>query len=383
MNPKPISRALLNVITPKLFKGKAIIILGPRQTGKTTLLKALTAGIDKPKQWINCDDPTSQRLLEGATIASLRSIIGSDQLIVVDEAQRVRNIGLTLKLVTDEFKHVQLLVGGSSALEPANEINEPLTGRKWEYLLYPISWGELVHSTSFTSAMQQLEQRLLYGMYPEVVTNPGREKELLNQIVSSYLYKDLLSFKGIRKPELLDKLLRALALQLGQEVSYNELANLLQVDKGTVSDYIYLLEQAFIVARLQPLSRNLRSEIGTMRKLYFWDLGVRNALIGNFNPLSIRSDAGAVWENFLIVERMKHLHYNSDYGNKYFWRTKAQQEIDYVEERDGRLFAYEFKMNPKAKYKFSKTFTSAYPEASTEVIHMENFHDFLTKPFLL
>lgn len=237
--PKGIKRILLDVITQKLFRGKAIIVLGPRQTGKTTLLRTLTAGIDKSQQWLNCDDPTIQRLLEGATIASLRSIIGSHQILIVDEAQRIKNIGLTLKLVTDEFKEVQLLVSGSSALDLANEINEPLTGRKWEYFLYPISWGELVQATSFVSAMQQMEQRLLFGMYPEVVTHPGKEKELLNQIVSSYLYKDLLSFRGIRKPELLDKLLRALALQLGQEVSYNELANLLQVDKKTVSDYIY------------------------------------------------------------------------------------------------------------------------------------------------
>lgn len=227
-----------------------------------------------------------------------------------------------------------MLASGSSAFEIANEINEPLTGRKWEYYLFPISWEEYVNYAGYMNAHQQLETRLLYGMYPDVITSPGEEKEVLDQLTTSYLYKDLLRFRGIRKPELLDKLLKALALQIGQEVSYNELAGLLQVDKSTVSDYIRLLEQTFIITRLQPLSRNLRNEISTMRKIYFWDTGIRNMLIGNFNSLQSRTDAGALWENFLVIERMKYIQYHGLIGNRYFWRTKAQQEIDYVEERE-------------------------------------------------
>lgn len=372
-----IKRLLFEVISGKLTQKKAIVVLGPRQTGKTTLLRQISSTFQQPILWLNCDDPSVRDQLENATLATLKRIIGTNQILIIDEAQRVKNIGLTLKLIIDELSHVKLLVSGSSAFEIANEINEPLTGRKWEYYLFPISWEEYVNHAGYMSAHQQLETRLLYGMYPDVITSPGEEKEVLAQLTTSYLYKDLLSYRGIRKPELLDKLLKALALQIGQEVSYNELAGLLQVDKSTVSDYIRLLEQAFIITRLQPLSRNLRNEISTMRKIYFWDTGVRNMLIGNFNSLQSRTDAGALWENFLVVERMKYFQYHGLVGNRYFWRTKTQQEIDYVEERDGKLYAFEFKLNPAKKFKFPKSFTEAYPNASTKVISPEQLEAFI------
>jgi predicted AAA+ superfamily ATPase len=378
MITKNIKRSLFDTVEKHLFTGKAILILGPRQTGKTTLLNGILKTRDEKPLLLNCDDPTVREILEHASIATLRNIIGDSKLIFIDEAQRVTDIGITLKLITDEFKEVQLLVSGSSALELSNGINEPLTGRKWEYLLYPISWQELVDATTYFEAYKQLEQRILYGMYPEVVTSQHREQELLTQLASSYLYKDLLSYAGIRKPELLDKLLKALALQLGQEVSYNELAGLLQVDKNTIIQYIQLLEKAFIVMRLQPLSRNVRTEISTSRKIYFWDTGIRNTLIGNFKDLKSRTDAGALWENFLVVERLKYLQYNKIICNRFFWRTTAQQEIDYVEERDGNLFAFEFKMKVKANVRFSKTFLKGYPDAETKTITIENFHEFLT-----
>ena len=372
-----INRELFSLINPKLSNGKAIIVLGPRQTGKTTLLHSLSQ--NKGRLWLNCDDPTVRDMLENANLASLKTLIGPAKLVVVDEAQRVKNIGLTLKLITDEINQCQLIVSGSSSLDLANEINEPLTGRKWEYFLYPISWKELTTHFGYLQSIQQLEQRIIFGMYPEVVTHPGNEKELLTQLAGSYLYKDLLSFRGIRKPELLDKLLKALAFQIGQEVSYNELANTLQVDKKTINDYIYLLEQAFIITRLQPLSRNLRNEISTTRKIYFWDTGIRNAVIGNYASLNSRNDTGALWENFLIAERMKYLHYSSVISNRFFWRTHAQQEIDYVEEHDGKFSAFEFKWKPNPKIRFPKAFTQTYRDAVFQVITPGNFHAFLTE----
>lgn len=371
-----IFRSLLKVIEPKLNTGKVIIILGPRQTGKTTLLRELTKNIPSAL-WFNCDDPVARASLEGANLSQLKQLIGSAKAVIIDEAQRVKNVGVTVKLIVDEIKNVQVLVSGSSALELAGEINEPLTGRKWEYLLYPISWDELVATGGLLEAQRQLEQRIIFGMYPEVMNNLGNEREVLTSLAGSYLYKDMLSYKGIRKPSLLDKLLKALALQIGQEVSFNELANLLQVDKNTVSEYIHLLEQAFIVTRLQPLSRNLRNEITSSRKIYFWDTGIRNAILGNYAPLAQRNDTGALWENFLVTERIKHMHYTGNHHNRYFWRTYAQQEIDYIEERDGILNAYEFKWSPKAKARIPKTFLNAYPESSQKIISTQNFDSFL------
>lgn len=371
-----IKRELKAVIEQKLGSGKAIIVLGPRQTGKTTLLLEI-AGKNGEFLFLNCDDSFVREQLENSDLLSLKRIIGNHTTVFIDEAQRVRNIGLTLKLITDQIKGVQLLVSGSSSLELANEINEPLTGRKWEYMLYPVSWKELIFYYDYLTALQQLESRMIYGMYPEIITSAGNETAILKQIADSYLYKDLLSFKGIRKPEVLQKLLKALAFQIGNQVSYNELANTLQIDKNTVSIYIDLLEKAFVIFRLQPLSRNLRNEISTSRKFYFFDTGIRNILINNLNPLNLRNDTGALWENFIIAERMKLSHYNSVYSNTYYWRTHQQQEIDYIEERNGILYAYEFKWKISKKVKLPESFSRGYPESEFQVIDKHNFNDFL------
>lgn len=318
-----------------------------------------------------------REILESQNTEALKQIIGKSRIVFIDEAQRVRNIGLTLKIIIDQLRPEQLFVTGSSSLELANEINESLTGRKWEYMLFPISWGELQDHMGYLDALKQLEQRMIYGSYPDVVTNKGDEREILNEIAGSYLYKDLLSFQGIKKPEIIEKLLKALALQICNEVSYNELAALVQVDKNTVQSYIELLEKAFVIFRLQPLSRNIRNEISTSRKIYFYDNGVRNALISNFNALSLRNDTGALWENFLVSERKKVLEYERIYANTYFWRTTYQQEIDYIEERDGKFYAFEFKWNPNKKVKIPKKFLEGYPDAETNVIHRDNLHGFL------
>jgi len=371
-----INRKLEGIIKNRIASKKAIIVLGPRQTGKTTLIEKISSARGD-YLILDGDDPLVRMRLENANTEELRQIIGKHHTVFIDEAQRIKNIGLSLKIIIDKIRPEQLFVSGSSSLELANEINEPLTGRKWEYMLYPISWQELHEDIGYITALQQLEQRIIFGFYPEVLTNKGDEIEILKQLTGSYLYKDLLRYRGIKKPEVIEKLLRALALQLGSEVSYNELSNLIQIDKNTVQTYIDLLEKAFVVFRLQPLSRNLRSEISTSRKIYFYDNGVRNALISNFNPLELRNDIGTLWENFLISERRKLLEYNRIFCNNYFWRTKHQQEIDYIEERSGKLYAFEFKWNPKKKPGFSKSFLTAYENVETKIINRDNFQEFL------
>ncbi|MCK5368894.1 MAG: ATP-binding protein [Cyclobacteriaceae bacterium] len=367
-------RVLFDNIKRKIGKGKAIILLGPRQVGKTTLMNEILNG--KEHLFLNGDDPTVRTLLDTPNTEQIKNIIGNHTTVYIDEAQRINNIGLTLKIITDQFKHVQLLVTGSSAFELSNKMNEPLTGRKWEYHLYPISWKEFESHLSFLKAEQQLELRLIYGFYPEVLNHFGEEKEVLKELVSSYLYKDILAYSGIRKPEVLEKLLQALALQICQEVSYNELAQLIGVDKKTISQYIDILEKAYIVRRLGTFSRNLRNEIKTNKKIYFYDLGIRNALLGNFDQIQLRSDKGYLWENFLVMERLKKISYENKFTRSYFWRTKQQQEIDYVEEENGNIYGFEFKWQGKSKYKKLQTFTEAY-QTSIQIIDRSNFRDFV------
>ena len=369
-----IKRILEEKIAQKLDKGKAITVIGPRQVGKTTLITSILE--NRAHLFLDGDDPTVRNLLTNPNTEQLKSIIGNHNTLFIDEAQRIEDIGLTLKIITDQFKNVQLLVSGSAAFELNNQTSEPLTGRKWEYKLYPISWQELEGSIGYVKSEQQLELRILYGMYPDVLNNPGDEVEVLKQLTNSYLYKDILAFSGIRKPQVLEKLLRALALQLCSEVSYNELAQLVGVDKNTVANYIDVLEKGYVIFRLSSLSRNLRNEIKTNQKIYFYDTGVRNAIIGNFNLLDSRSDKGGLWENFLIAERIKKLAYDSSLAKSFFWRTKQQQEIDYVEEVSGRITGYEFKWSEKAKAKLPKSFMESY-NATIEVIHRNNFREFV------
>lgn len=369
-----INRAIESNIKAQLGKGKAIIITGPRQVGKTTLIKTLLQ--NEAHLFLDGDDPTVRNLLTNPNTEQLKSIIGSNTIVFIDEAQRIENIGVTLKIITDQFKQVQLLVSGSSAFDLNNKINEPLTGRKWEYQLFPISWKELENNIGFVKAMQQLELRILYGMYPDVINNTGGEPDVLKQLVNSYLYKDVLAFSGIRKPDVLEKLLQALALQTGNEVSYNELSQLLGIDKNTVSNYIDILEKAFVVFKLKSFSKNLRNEIKTNQKIYFYDTGVRNMVLGNFTTLDLRQDKGALWENFLISERLKKNNYENSLARPYFWRTMQQQEIDYVEETAGKIAGYEIKWNENAKVKIPQLFKQTY-DAETQVINRENFSTFL------
>ena len=370
-----IDRELRQSIENKLFKGKAIIITGARQTGKTTLVHRV---LDDQKNIVhlNCDEPVVRESLTNANLADLQRVIGQNKIVFIDEAQRVKNIGLTLKLITDNIKEVQLIVTGSSSLDLANEINEPLTGRKWEFQLFPISWGEYVAYRGFLKAKSELNQRIIYGMYPDVINHPGDENEVLLQLSDSYLYKDLLAFKGIRKPDLLEKLLQALSLQIGSEVSYNELSKLLQVDKNTVAKYIDLLEKTFVVFSVPSFSKNMRKEISKGKKIYFYDCGIRNAVISNFNNLELRTDKGPLWENFLMSERLKSLRYAGKRAKMHFWRTTDQREIDYIETEAESVRAWEMKWNPNAKTKTVSAFEKSY-KTDIEILTPDNFSDFL------
>jgi len=372
-----IKRVLENTIKAKIGSGKAIILTGARQTGKTTLLSGLLRD-SEDALWLDADEPDVQALFENPTSGRLKAVFAGKKILIIDEAQRIKDTGIKLKLITDNLKHIQLIATGSSSFELSNRINEPLTGRKWEYQLFPISFEEMVNHTSLLDEMRLMPHRLIFGCYPEIVTNPGSEKEILKQLTDSYLYKDILMWERINKPDKLVRLLQSLAFQIGNEVSYNELANNLGIDNQTVEKYIQLLEQTFVIFRLGAFSRNLRKELKRTRKIYFYDNGIRNSLIANFNPPELRNDTGALWENFIISERIKFIRNKNIWSNSYFWRTQDQQEIDYIEEKDGILHAYEIKWNPKSRAKLSKTFSSAY-NTSFEVITPDNFHSFITR----
>lgn len=368
------TRQLQKNIEKRLDSSKAIIMLGPRQVGKTTLIKSIIK--DKTFLFLDGDDPTVRKTLADINTEQLRSLLGNQTLLYIDEAQRIDNIGLTLKIIIDQLKDVQVLVTGSSAFELNNQIQETLTGRKWQFELFPFSWQELEDEVGYLKAQQQLETRLVYGFYPEVLTSLGDEQDILKEITNSYLFKDILALTGIRKPEVLEKLLRALALQIGSEVSYNELAQTVGVDKNTINTYIELLIQSYVVFKLPSFSKNLRNEIKNNQKIYFYDVGIRNAVIGNFSPLVLRQDIGYLWENFLLAERMKQLKYAKSNATMYFWRTRQQQEIDYLEVASDQITAFEFKYNPKAKAKIPKTFTRTY-ETEVQIITTQNFRDFV------
>lgn len=374
-----IRRKLQDRIEAHLFKGKAIIVIGARQVGKSTLFRMILEDVDKPTLQLNCDEPETREMLANTNLQELRLLIGNNQILVIDEAQRVANIGITLKLITDNFPNVQILAAGSSAFELQNSLNEPLTGRKFEYHLFPISTQELMDSKGLLNVKQTLESRLIYGSYPDIINNSDDAKDILYNLASSYLYKDLLNLDGIRRPALLNKLLVALALQITSEVSYNELAQTIGSDSKTVEKYIDLLEKCYIIFKLNGFNRNLRTELKRAKKFYFYDNGIRNAILQNFAPIALRQDVGALWENFFISERIKANQYTGRYANSYFWRSSQQQEIDYIEECDGQFSLFEMKWNPKrANARFPQTFLSAYPVAQQTVVTPENWIEWLS-----
>lgn len=358
-----------------LFKGKALVVTGARQVGKTTMIRQLFA--NEPNLiWLNADEVNVRERLEILNINSLASIIGNYKLVVIDEVQRIKNAGLLLKLLVDNFKDVQVIATGSSALDISETIFEPLTGRHLLFHLYPFSLAELYPGKSAFEVEQQLPFHLVFGSYPDVCLNRTDAKTLLKELANQYLYKDILAWKDIRKPDLLDKLLKLLAWQVGSEVSLHELSNQLRVSVETIDRYINLLEKSFVVFRLPGYSTNPRKEVTKMSKIMFWDNGIRNAVLGNFDDLSVRNDQGPLWENFVISERMKRNAWTQSEATSYFWRNYNQSEVDYVEVQQKEISAYEMKWNPSSKSGFSKAFVNAYPLSKTAVINRENFGAF-------
>lgn len=373
-----IKRSLEGVIKQDLFKGKIIIVYGARQVGKTTLARKIADEAGQPYRYFNCDEMDLLSQLQNANNShALKQIIGDTKLVIIDEAQRVKNIGLKLKLLVDNFPQQQIIATGSSSFDLANEVNEPLTGRNFEYWLFPFSINELFNQSTFVELRRNLEGLMIYGSYPEVfqLNSSELKSQRIKYIANNYLYKDIFKFNNIKNSAIVLKLLQALALQIGNEVSYNELANFVGVNKQTVANYIDLLEKTFIIFRLSPYSGNLRKAIGKMRKIYFIDLGIRNAIINNQNPLNLRDDLGKLWENFIVAEKYKRQLGTGFKDNYYFWRTYDQQEVDLVEEKGGKLNGFEIKWIGKNK-KPPKAWRE-YNNSTWKLINKNNYFEYL------
>jgi len=370
--PRIVEKGILH----RLSGNKAIIVFGPRQVGKSTLLKHIL-GDNNSVLWLYGDQPQTQSLFADISVPNIKSIIGNKKIVVIDEAQMIKDIGVKLKMFTDYLGGIKVIATGSSSFDLANKINEPLTGRKWEYQLLPLSFTEMSGASSVLEEMERLETRMIYGYYPDVALRPGEEKERLLELVNSYLYKDVLIWENLRKAEKVTKLLQALAFQVGSQVSYSEIATLVGLDSKTVERYIDLLEKAFIIYRLTSYSGNLRNELKTSKKIYFYDNGVRNALISAFNPLELRNDIGILWENFIMAELLKKDMSSRNFAHRWFWRNKQKQEIDLIHEADGVFTAYEFKWNVKKNAPCPSAFKTAYPNIEFHVINRENFFNYL------
>lgn len=371
-------RKIEPLIKANLFKKSIIVIYGARQTGKTTLVqKILKEQSGVSTRYLNCDEADIQRILSDAeTSTALRQVIGGVKMVVIDEAQRIRNIGIKLKLLIDNFPDIQIIATGSSSFELSNDVKEPLTGRSTEFWLHPLCISEMYKKIDYLLFNRELENLLIFGSYPGVVTAQSLEEKkiALNKISNNYLYKDLLKFQNLKSSELVRRLLEALALQIGNEVSYTELGQLIGVSKQTAQSYVEILEKAFIIFKLGPFSRNLRKELGKLRKIYFYDLGVRNSLINNYNSLTLRNDIGVLWENFVIAEKKKQENFVGNRLSLYFWRTWDKQEIDLIEEERGKLMASEVKWS-KPKARSPKAWSQAYPDSSWHTITKDNFFE--------
>ena len=374
-----IARYLEPEIKSRMFSGKAIIVYGPRQCGKTTMIRHITSPWADDVIWLNGDSPDVRAELDRVTVTRWKLILGKKKILVLDEAQRIPNVGLALKLITDELPEVQIIASGSSSFELADKTSEPLTGRKFEYRLLPLSFSEMVAQNGLLAEKQCLEQRLLFGAYPDIVTHLEDSARLLSELVGSYLFKDIYALDGLKKTKILDNLVKALAMQVGSEVSLNELASLTGTDRKTVETYIDLLEKTYVVFSLGAYSGNLRNEIKKGQKIYFYDLGVRNAVMGNFSSIDSRTDKGALWENYLILERLKNTLNQPFPPQRFFWRTTAPQskEVDYLEKTAQTLCAWEMKANPASKARIPLSFRKAYPDAQTEILTPDNYDTFL------
>lgn len=374
-----IDRFIKKSIEKVMFQGKAILIFGPRQVGKTTLCRRILSDYKGENRYFNCEIVAIREKLAQPEPFKIKDFFGNAKLVVLDEAHKIKDIGLVLKVLTDTFPELQIIATGSSSFDLASQVGEPLVGRAWRFILYPLSVGEIKEKYDLSYFEEKMERMLIYGSYPEVFFLPDNlAANRLDDISSNYLYKDLLEFDLIKKSRVLLDLLRLLAMQLGNEVSFDELARTLQINKMTVRKYVDLLEKNFILFSLRSFSRNLRKEISKSVKVYFYDLGVRNSLVQNFNRLDIRNDVGALWENFCVMERIKRNHYNNIFANYYFWRTYDKKEIDFIEERDGKLMAFEFKWRSE-KSKEPKEFLQTYSSGEFKVVSKKNIWEFVAQ----
>ncbi|WP_420458339.1 ATP-binding protein [Neolewinella sp.] len=376
-----LERQQLPTLRNYLRPNKVILLLGPRRVGKTVLISQLVSELEEPYVLLNGESANTVRLLERRTVENYLSLLDGSRVLVIDEAQKVPDIGRVLKLMIDEIDGLRILATGSSAYDIENRMGEPLTGRKYTFRLFSLSEHELTQVDSRLNAEDHLRHRLVFGNYPELLQLPSDDERqfYLQELVSTYLLKDILAFEGIRNSDKILALLRLLAFQVGAEVSYSELGRQLGMDKNTVERYLDLLSKVFIIHQVGGFSRNLRKEIVKNKRWYFYDNGIRNTLTGNFNAIAIRQDVGALWENYAISERLKYQSYHRMLSYNYFWRTYDQQEIDWVEDRSGQLHAYEFKWSPTKKAKEPVAWRKAYPNASFEVIHRDNLADWIKK----
>ncbi len=375
----PILRQIESALEDDFFKGKIIVILGARQVGKSTLIRMLPSCVSQKVLWLDGENADVHLLLKDANIDRLKQLASTTQIVVIDEAQKIDNIGSILKLFADYCGDIQVIASGSSAFELRNSLNEPLTGRKFEFTLFPLSFIEMCQETSLLDEIRQIPQRLIYGYYPEIVTHPEDAERRLRFLSDSYLYKDIFLFKGLKKPEKMLELLKLLAWQIGSEVNYNELSKTLKLDNQTIESYVTMLEQAFVVYKLPAYHTNHRTELKKTKKIYFNDLGIRNALINDFRPIEIRQDAGVLFENFMLNELRKQNEYKHIKANFYFWRNIDQREIDLVVEKNNRLETFEIKWNPLKKAKLTKSFTNIYGETQFNVVNRDNFFDVIER----
>jgi len=374
-----IERFIKQNIIEKLQPNKVVALYGPRQAGKTTLIKKILENINEKYLFLNGENRSAQKWMSIQEIDILKQYIGDNKLVVIDEAQKIEHIGINLKLIVDNIDNIKILATGSSFFELANQIGEPLVGRKWQFFLFPISQLEMQKYENRFETENNLHLRLIYGYYPDVVNaKSNKEKdEILDEIVDSYLYRDLLEFDEIKKSQKIIDILKLLAFQIGKEVSLQELSNSVGLNLRTIEKYLDLLEKAFVIKRVNGFSRNLRKEIAKMSRFYFLDNGIRNAIIKNFNSIDLRNDVGQLWENYVFMERMKRNEYKRVRSNIYFWRTYDQKEIDLIEEREGKLFGYEFKYSATQKIKSPKEWLETYKNSEFKIIHKDNYLDFI------
>ncbi len=371
-------RDLTQIVIKKLQPNKVVIVFGARRVGKTMLVKEILQHINEPVLYLNGEDINVHTKLANSSIENYKQLLGSNRFLYIDEAQKIPEIGLKLKLMVDEIEDLKIIISGSSSFDINKDAVEPLTGRKYTFNLFAFSENEFNQVENKIEKIDKLKERLVFGNYPELLHLPdkGDKKDYLNELISSYLLKDILAYENIKNSQKIFNLLRLIAFQIGSEVSHQELGKQLGISKNTVEKYLDLLSKVFILTKVEGFSRNLRKEKTKNARWYFLDNGIRNAVIANFNPLDTRNDIGALWENYMVTERLKYQEYNRISSNNYFWRTYEQQEIDWVEEREGALFGYEFKWK-ESKVKVPTQWQKAYPDATFEVINNDNFENWL------